>query len=85
MAINEKRYGYYQHLRDVRPVYVRLGEWMGKPQNSFIVFLFMILPFYFMPGSRNFADLIFGFILLYFWWLKKESAFFLLKCRCIPS
>lgn len=73
MAINEKRYGYYAHLRDVRPVYVRLAEWMAKPNHSFIVYLFCILPFYFMPGTRNYADLILVFILLYFWWLKKRK------------
>jgi intracellular multiplication protein IcmO len=73
MAINEKRYGYYQHLRDVRPMYVRLGDWMGKPNHAFVVFLFTLLPFYFMPESRNFADLIMVCNLLYFWWLKKRK------------
>lgn len=73
MAINEKRYGYYQHLRDVRPMYVRLGDWLSKPQNSFVVFLMTMMPFYFMPASKNFADLILIFNLLYFWWLKKRK------------
>lgn len=73
MAINEKRYGYYQHLRDVRPVYVRFGDWMKKPSNAFVVFLFIVLPFFFMPATRMFADLFLLFSLLYFWWLKKRK------------
>lgn len=73
MAINEKRYGYYQHLRDVRPMYVRLGDWLKKPSNSFVTFLFTALPFYFMPESRVYADLILIAVLLYFWWLRKRK------------
>lgn len=73
MAINEKRYGYYQHLRDVRPIYVRLGEWMSKPSHSFVVLLMTIIPFYFIPGSRNIVDVILIANLLYFWWLKKRK------------
>ncbi len=73
MAINEKRYGYYQHLRDVRPMYVRLGEWLSRPGHAFTVFVMFALPFYFMPQSKMYADLILIFILLYFWWLKKRK------------
>ena len=73
MAINEKRYGYYQHLRDVRPMYVRLGEWLKKPSHSFLVFLMMVLPFHFMPGSRMWADLVLLANILFFWWLKKRK------------
>jgi intracellular multiplication protein IcmO len=54
-------------------MYVRLGDWMKKPSNSFVVFLFTILPFFFMPGSRVFADLFLVANLLYFWWLKKRK------------
>ena len=49
MALNEQRYGYYQHLRDVRPIYVRLSDWLKRPSHSFIIFLMLILPFHFMP------------------------------------
>jgi len=73
MAIDEKRYGYYTHLRDVRPVYVRLGEWVSKPGHTFAVYLMTILPFYFMPESRQYADLILFCNILLFWWLKKRK------------
>ncbi len=73
MAINEKRYGYYAHLRDVRPMYVRLGGWLKNPQHAFVVFIMLVLPFYFMPQSRMYADLFLIVILLYFWWLKKRK------------
>ncbi len=54
-------------------MYVRLAEWMAKPNHSFIVFLMTMMPFYFMPESRSFADLIFIANLLYFWFLKKRK------------
>ena len=72
MAINEKRYGYYKHLRDVRPVYVRLGDWMSRPNNEFAVFLFTLVPLYFMPMTRNFADLVLVVNILYFLWLRRR-------------
>jgi len=72
MAINEKRYGYYAHLRDVRPLYVRLGEWMAKPKHAFVVFLMSLLPFYFIPATKTIPDVILLFNGLYFWWLYKR-------------
>ncbi len=72
MALNEKRYGYYAHLRDVRPMYVRLGEWLKRPSNTLVVFIAIIMPFYFMPESRQYADVILLISLLYFWWLTKR-------------
>ena len=54
-------------------MYVRLGDWLKKPSNSFATFLFTALPFYFMPGSRVYADLILITVLLYFWWLYKRK------------
>jgi len=73
MAINEKKYGYYGHLRDVRPIYVRLGEWLHNPRHSFVIFLMTIMPFYFVPQMRMFADLILIADILFFWWLKKRA------------
>jgi intracellular multiplication protein IcmO len=70
MAINEKKFGYYQHLRDVRPMYVRLGDWLKKPKHAFVVFIMIWVPFLVMPESRGLADLILVISLLYFWWLK---------------
>lgn len=53
-------------------MYVRLGDWLSKPSNSFVVFLMTMLPFYFMPDTKMWADLILVANLLYFWWLKKR-------------
>jgi intracellular multiplication protein IcmO len=72
MALNEKRYGYYQHLRDVRPMYVRLAEWIGKPSHAFAIFVMSVVPFYVVPETRGYADLILVLDLLYFWWLYKR-------------
>lgn len=73
MAINEKKYGYYKHLRDVRPAYVRLGEWLSKPSHAFSLFLMSMMPLYFVPESRVIVDLILLFNIMYFWWLTKRK------------
>lgn len=53
-------------------MYVRLGDWLSKPSISFVVFLMTMLPFYFMPDTKMWADFILVVNLLYFWWLKKR-------------
>src|SRR5688572_28079600 len=73
MAVNEKRYGYYAHLRDVRPIYVRLAEWFKNPKHSFLTFFALVLPFYFIPQVRIIADLILLVIIGFFWWLKTRK------------
>lgn len=73
MALNEKKYGYYGHLRDVRPIYVRLGEWMAKPNHSFALLIMSLMPLYFMPNSRMYLDILLVINCLYFWWLKKRK------------
>jgi intracellular multiplication protein IcmO len=72
MALNEKKYGYGATLRDLRPMYVRLGEWLRKPKHSLVVLMFTPLLFFFIPGSRLFADLIFLMNVGFFWWLVKR-------------
>ncbi|MFA5593352.1 MAG: TraM recognition domain-containing protein [Micavibrio sp.] len=73
MAINEKKYGFYAGFRDVRPLYVRMGDWFAKPNHAFVIFLLLNLPFFFIPQSRMFADVIIIITLLYFWWLTRRS------------
>jgi intracellular multiplication protein IcmO len=73
MALNEKKYGYGATLRDLRPTYVRLGEWIRNPKHSFICFLALLLPFFFIPQSRMFADLIFLFSCWFFYYLKTSK------------
>ena len=72
MAINAKRFEQTSVLRDLRPSYVRIGDWMSAPKNSFVVFLMTMMPFYFLPVTRMWADLIMIANLLFFWWLYKR-------------
>lgn len=73
MAINEKKYGYYRHLRDMRPIYVRLAEWLKTPKHSFVTFFMLVLPFFFIPQIRMFADVILLISAGFFWWLKTRE------------
>lgn len=73
MALNEKKYGHYAVLRDIRPMYVRLGEWLKSPKHSFIMLLMTLMPFYFVPETRGFADLILIVNCLFFWWLRTRE------------
>ncbi len=73
MAINEKKYGYSSTLRDLRPAYARFGEWLAKPNHSFITYLMGISTFFFMPNSIKYADLILLIGVLFFWWLKTRK------------
>lgn len=54
-------------------MYVRLGDWLSRPNNEFAMFLFTLVPLYFMPITRNFADLVLVFNILYFIWLRKRT------------
>ena len=73
MAVNERKYGYYANLRDVRPIYIRLAEWMKKPKHSFVLFLMFILPLYFIPAIRLVTDIVLATSILFFWWLRTRE------------
>ena len=74
MALDRKyEYAHTQILRDGRPVYVRVGEFFMEPDNSFVVFLFLAASFHFYPPMLLWADLIFIFGLLYYWWLMSRD------------
>lgn len=70
MALNEKKYGFYADMRDVRPIYTRISEWMMKPRHSFVVFMMTLAPLFILPASRMFIDLILLVNVLFFWWLR---------------
>lgn len=70
MAINEKRYGYYKYSADVRPVCVS-GR-LDVASKQFVCRIFTLVPLYFMPMTRNFADFILVANLLYFWWPRRR-------------
>ena len=71
MALDLKKYGYGKKtiVRDIRPLYERLGEWLIKPRTVVGICMIGIMSFFFVPNVVFFSDLIFVSYLLYFWWL----------------
>ncbi len=60
-------------LRDSRPLYVRIGEWLMQPDHSFVLLMFGGMSFHFYEPWLSYSDQIFFFFLLYFWWLTARS------------
>lgn len=74
MPLNPKHaFGKKTIVRDIRPAYVRFGEWLKRPRNSMVVCLFGIMLFFVVPSSILFTDFILIAYLLFFWWLKTRS------------
>lgn len=71
MALDQRKYErkHTDVLRDIRPSYVRLGDWMKQPGNAFAMFVIGIFMIGFFPGALHFADLIFVIFCTYFVWL----------------
>lgn len=59
-------------LRDIRPLYVRLGEWMAKPRHAFVCIYMLAATLVIYPSTVYVADLIFIIFLVYFWWLVRR-------------
>ena len=73
MAIDQKKYEQSTVLRDLRPLYVRFGEWVADPKHAFVMLLFMAGSLVFVPEIRLFSDLIFLMAIIMFWWLVKKQ------------
>lgn len=75
MALNLKKYGYGKKtiVRDIRPLYMRFGEWLQEPINALSVCLIGAMSFFFTKHALLFSDLILVCYLLFFWWLKTRS------------
>ncbi len=75
MALDQRKYEreHLDVLRDIRPTYVRLAEWMRKPSHSFVLFFFGIGSFYFLEGSIHFLDITFLIYTGYFFWLRAQD------------
>ena len=56
-------------LRDTRPMYMRLADWMKRPANSFVMFTVGIVLLHLFHAVLYFADIIFLVYIIYFWWL----------------
>ncbi len=60
-------------LRDSRPLYVRISDWMQQPDHSFVLLLFMALSFHFWTPLMPWADLILLIGLTYAIWLSSQD------------
>lgn len=60
-------------LRDSRPLYARMSDWLKQPDHSFVVFLFAGISFHGLPGLLPWADLIALGGLMYFFWLSTRD------------
>jgi len=75
MALDRKRFGYGKKaiVRDIRPLYVRLGDALQQPTYSTVVFIMGIALFFFVPETYLFADFVLILYLLFFWWLSTRD------------
>ncbi len=60
-------------LRDSRPLYIRIAEWLQQPDHSFVLLLFAALSFHGLPGLLPWADAILLLGVTYFFWLKSRD------------
>jgi len=75
MALDRKRYGYSKKaiVRDIRPLYIRLGDALQLPMYSSSVFFMGAASYVLIPNIYHFGDIVFFFYLLFFWWLKTRN------------
>jgi intracellular multiplication protein IcmO len=75
MALNTRKYErkHTDVLRDIRPMYVRVGEWLAKPHNSFTMIFMGAAMMFMTPETLVYADIIMFCYLLYFWWLRTRD------------
>ena len=75
MALDQRKYE-RQHtdvLRDIRPLYVRLSDWLRKPSNSFALFAMAAFGLYYSDTVLMAGDLIFVIFTTYFVWLTVQD------------
>ena len=86
MALDQKKYEHKHEniLRDVRPLWTRIGDAMVKPSYSSSVFVVAAAAIWFNDWALAFADVIMVFLLLFFWWLntRDKSLAFKLPMGC---
>ncbi|MFN3826684.1 MAG: type IV secretory system conjugative DNA transfer family protein [Micavibrio sp.] len=80
MALDTRKYEkkHTELLRDTRPLYVRFGEWLKKPDSSFAVCLMGSAAIYMSNVALMTSDVILVGYLLFLWWLmtrKRALAF----------
>ncbi|NCC22480.1 MAG: type IV secretion protein IcmO [Alphaproteobacteria bacterium] len=80
MALDTRKYEHKHKnlIRDIRPMYVRVGDWLTRPTNSLIVFMFGAGSVYYFDMARNLADvilLLYLFFFLFLYFHEKKLAF----------
>jgi intracellular multiplication protein IcmO len=74
MAIDKKFEVKHKDLvRDSRPLYQRIGDWMQQPDHSFVLLIFMAFSFHAYTPLLPWADLILIIGFLYFLWLSTRD------------
>lgn len=75
MAFDRKRNEYSTQLllRDIRPLYVRFGDWLTGQMASTSVLVMGAGSFVFLPQIRTFSDIVFICFCLMFWWLRTRD------------
>lgn len=75
MALDTRKYEkkHTELLRDTRPLYVRFGEWLKKPDSTFAVCLMGCAALYFYNTAMLIGDIIFFVYLILLWWLLTRS------------
>jgi intracellular multiplication protein IcmO len=71
MSLDQRKYerAHTDVLRDIRPMYVRIGEWLANPGNAFAIFICSALAIHFSDFAMKIADVITICALFYFLWL----------------
>jgi len=80
MSLDQRKYErkHTDLLRDIRPVYARIGDWFRKPSQAFALFLMAGAVFIVIPQSIMFADFLMIIFGTTFWILvsmKREPVF----------
>jgi len=75
MALDQRKYEHKHEsmLRDVRPIWMRMGEAMRKPSYSFVLFTMATVAILFLDWALAFGDVILIFMLLYYTWLATRD------------
>jgi len=75
MAIDQKKYAHKPEavLRDIRPLRVRLADWLRRPTNSMAVFFITAACLYFSELAMLGGDFIVFSALLFFWWISVQD------------
>ncbi|QQG36698.1 MAG: TraM recognition domain-containing protein [Micavibrio aeruginosavorus] len=75
MALDTRKYEkkHTELLRDTRPLYIRFGEWLKKPDSTFAVCFIGCATIYFYDLALLTGDIILFFYLIFLWWLLTRS------------